>query len=248
MAVFLLAHVLGDFVLQPACLVAKKQTNAWYLLLHCTIYTACVALACALYGTWKQILLMSVCTMALHVVLDLARIRLRLSVKWSFRAFVMDQALHIALLMVFACILKEKNSFGMQVFHMFAHALEACRLSIDPTGLAMIALCYLVILTPASVLIRHVLDRIHNRALHELSTPNIGSLIGKLERFVILTLGLMGLYASIAIVLTAKSLARFKDIEKSREFAETYLVGTLLSLSIALVCLAVLKAFHIPSN
>lgn len=45
-------------------------------------------------------------------------------------------------------------------------------------------------------------------------SDNVGALIGMLERAVILLLGALGLYSSIALVLTAKSLARFKQLEK----------------------------------
>ena len=61
-----------------------------------------------------------------------------------------------------------------------------------------------------------------------------------LERVVILLLGALGLYGSIALVLTAKSLARFKQLEK-QEFAEKYLVGTLISLIIAILALLIIK-------
>lgn len=57
---------------------------------------------------------------------------------------------------------------------------------------------------------------------------------------VILLLGALGLYGSIALVLTAKSLARFKQLE-NKEFAEKYLVGTLISLIIAILALLVIK-------
>ena len=48
------------------------------------------------------------------------------------------------------------------------------------------------------------------------------------------------MYGSIALVLTAKSLARFKQLE-NKEFAEKYLVGTLISLVIALLTLLIIK-------
>jgi hypothetical protein len=61
----------------------------------------------------------------------------------------------------------------------------------------------------------------------------IGSWIGILEREIILILGLMGQYGAIGFVLTAKSVARYKQLE-NKAFAEKYLVGTLLSALIAI--------------
>lgn len=63
----------------------------------------------------------------------------------------------------------------------------------------------------------------------------IGSLIGILEREIILMLGLMQQFGAIGFVLTAKSLARYKQLE-DKDFAEKYLVGTLLSAFIAIGC------------
>ena len=41
-------------------------------------------------------------------------------------------------------------------------------------------------------------------------------------------------------MLTAKSLARFRQLE-DKEFAEKYLIGTLLSTFIAIICVAIYK-------
>ena len=67
---------------------------------------------------------------------------------------------------------------------------------------------------------------------------NSGYLIGIFERIIILTLGLIGLLGAIGFVLAAKSLARFKQLE-DRDFAEKYLLGTLLSVAISLFCITI---------
>jgi len=61
-----------------------------------------------------------------------------------------------------------------------------------------------------------------------------GKIIGNLERFLILTLVILKQYTAIAFVLTAKSVARFRELEK-REFAEYYLIGTLTSTLVAII-------------
>ena len=67
-----------------------------------------------------------------------------------------------------------------------------------------------------------------------------GKIIGILERAIILTLGLLGEYGSISFVLAAKSMARFKQLEK-RQFAEIYLIGTLASFFFALIIAIITK-------
>ncbi|MEE0200849.1 MAG: hypothetical protein U0I51_09925 [Muricomes sp.] len=58
---------------------------------------------------------------------------------------------------------------------------------------------------------------------------NAGRFIGTIERFIMLVFISLGQYAAIGLVLTAKSIARYDKIAKVPEFAEYYLLGTLLS-------------------
>ena len=111
-----------------------------------------------------------------------------------------------------------------------------------------IIIAILVCWKPASILVALIFKEIpitieqadsemlvSSSAEHE--NIKIGSLIGILEREIILLLGLMEQYGAIGFVLTAKSLARYKQLE-NKAFAEKYLVGTLLSAFIAFGCVA----------
>lgn len=62
----------------------------------------------------------------------------------------------------------------------------------------------------------------------------VGSLIGSLERWIILLLGIAGLWEAVALVVAAKSIARFEELKK-QAFAEYFLVGTLTSVLVAFV-------------
>ncbi len=62
----------------------------------------------------------------------------------------------------------------------------------------------------------------------------IGEAIGILERLVVVTLVLTGSTAAIGFVIAAKTLARFRQLD-DRAFAEYYLLGTLASVTIALL-------------
>ncbi|MBV9110173.1 MAG: hypothetical protein JO306_12250 [Gemmatimonadetes bacterium] len=63
---------------------------------------------------------------------------------------------------------------------------------------------------------------------------NRGRLIGNLERVLLALLAMVGSYPAIAFVMTAKGLVRAKEFEK-RDYAEYFLIGTLVSASLALV-------------
>jgi len=64
-------------------------------------------------------------------------------------------------------------------------------------------------------------------------TLRAGRVIGALERWLIFTLVLHAQYSLVGLVLTAKSIARFRQLEEA-SFAEYYLLWTLYSLVIAL--------------
>jgi hypothetical protein len=66
------------------------------------------------------------------------------------------------------------------------------------------------------------------------SPARIGATIGVLERLLIVLFVVTGSTAAIGFVVAAKTLARFKQLD-DRDFAEYYLLGTLASVSVALV-------------
>lgn len=69
-----------------------------------------------------------------------------------------------------------------------------------------------------------------------------GRWIGILERVIVFALILMGQYGALGFVLTAKTMARFKSLDK-RPFAEYFILGTLLSVVLGgAVALGVRKA------
>jgi hypothetical protein len=60
-------------------------------------------------------------------------------------------------------------------------------------------------------------------------TSKAEGFIGLLERLIMLILLSINQYSAIGLVLTAKSIARYNKITENQEFAEYYLLGTLLS-------------------
>ncbi len=67
-----------------------------------------------------------------------------------------------------------------------------------------------------------------------------GKLIGILERSLIYFLVLFNQIGAVAVVIALKSLARFKDLE-NREFAEYFLIGSLLSILTAAIPAVLIK-------
>ena len=66
--------------------------------------------------------------------------------------------------------------------------------------------------------------------------PGAGAVIGSLERVLCAIFIGLGQYASIGLIYTAKSIARFKKIKENPKFAEYYLIGTLYSILFVVSC------------
>lgn len=71
--------------------------------------------------------------------------------------------------------------------------------------------------------------------------PSRGRLIGYIERLLVITLVIIGAYPSIAFIVAAKSIARFKQLD-DRNWAEYFLLGTLTSIFLGLILGLIAKA------
>jgi hypothetical protein len=103
-------------------------------------------------------------------------------------------------------------------------------------------LAYLVVIFGGSYFVGHFLNPYKSPETNSDSTglQGVGKKIGKVERAIILTLALLGEFGAISFVFVAKSMARFEQLKK-RQFAEYYLLGTLLSILFALFVALILQ-------
>lgn len=131
------------------------------------------------------------------------------------------------------------------IFYKINDLLLQLDIKVSFEKIVSIILILIVIGRPTSILIESMLPTetttliVNDSESNEnslTSKTNYGSIIGVLERFIIVLLSLLNLWSSIALVFTAKSIARFKQLE-DKGFAQKYLIGTLLSLGITLAVL-----------
>jgi hypothetical protein len=100
----------------------------------------------------------------------------------------------------------------------------------------------LLSLHEANLLIRYFIEKLQLRpklsASDRTDLPtdvgeyNRGRVIGAFERSLVFYLVYNGQFATIGLIFTAKGLARFEEL-KNRDFAEYFLVGTLVSITLA---------------
>ena len=229
----LVFHILLDFYCQGDRVAKEKERNIKALLLHCTLYALGFGV---LAGTMFELgplgmLGFAGVTLVSHFVIDgpIRRFAKRRGVNELLR-FVFDQSLHVAVLVVllfFSGVAAKTALQGYEMRVMLAWA-------------SVILCCG----KPAAIAISTVLccARLHSGDEGSSVGPKSGRWIGILERMLVLALSMLGEYSAIAFVFTAKSIARFKEIEQNRDFAEVYLLGTLASVTIALFAALAAKA------
>ncbi len=243
----LLAHAIADFVLQPENVVRRKERCALGAHLHhAGVTLLCHIAAFHAYGL-RAVVLMGAGMSLAHAVLDglkaLAHARLsrvRRSPVKGLGLFMADQLAH-AITIVAAWelapveLLGSTGSFYGGVLlprtgAALAPAFAALGVSLDRVLVVVVA--YVLVVFGGAAFVRQVLDTFCEGVDQSLST-SAGRYIGMAERTLMLTLVLVNAFSSLAFVLTAKSLARFRELSDMR-FAEYYLIGTLASASAAL--------------
>ncbi len=235
-----LAHLLADFIFQSSRLVEQKRRGklSGYLFHGLIHYVTSILLvgffvraSAASFRTYLVLLLLSV----IHLLLDGAKIRLttRGLLHNDALAYVSDQLVHLLTIIFAAWLLVPGLTLG-QLFA-FAGLIRTAQ----PKWLA-VPIVYIVVVFGGGYLIRD-LTRTLAEGVRMQPTPEIGEhlqnaglYIGWLERFLVITALLLHSPATVGLILTAKSIARYPEF-KSKRFAEYFLIGTLLSISIAIL-------------
>lgn len=99
---------------------------------------------------------------------------------------------------------------------------------------------YKIITKPINIIFKLYFERYRVELEDTSSISGAGAMVGNLERLIIGIFLILGQYAAIALVFTAKSIARYDMISKNQGFAEYYLIGSLFSMISVLVTYALL--------
>ena len=219
----ILAHFIGDFLLQPKSWVADKElrkASSRKLYLHVFIHGLLILLLLWNLDYW----LLALFVMISHGVIDTVKIYAqRENNKGTW--FLIDQGLHILSIFVLWVLFVDPN------LHLSGW--------IDYPAIWIYSAA-LLFLTVVSAMVMQVLMSDWSGSLtdnHEDSLNNAGKYIGILERLFVFIFVVTGHWEGIGFLLAAKSVFRFGDLKesKSRKLTEYILIGTLLSFGIAIV-------------
>ena len=233
----LAAHLIADFSLQSADFAEKKTQKFRYLAGHALVYAVVIATVAFLCIPGDIVWIPFVIITLSHFLIDWIRVYADKKYKTPaahFSSFVVDQALHIVIIYASVC------AFGLN--EQSRSWLTDLASTVPVEQILRYILIFIIIFDPASVFVKKLSIYVSggtNNGGQKKELP-VGSVIGRLERILTVILVLCGEIGAIGFVLTAKSLARYKQLD-NQSFAEKYLVGTLSSTAIAIVAALLLK-------
>jgi hypothetical protein len=224
----ILAHLIGDFVIQPKKWVdskEEKKIKSKYLYAH--IFVHLIALMVLLQ--FSSIYLFGMFLIILsHFLIDVFKLYANEKFPNQQRKlFFLDQFLHLS--MIFLVI---KYYFPESDFFAFVY-----------TPKVLLLLVFLVFSTFAANIIMSVtlskwqLKTSADGEQMEGSLENAGMYIGILERLFIFCLVVLNQPLGVGLLITAKSVFRYNDLTraKDRKLTEYVLIGSMLSFGLAIL-------------
>jgi hypothetical protein len=218
----ILAHIVGDFLLQPQKWVEHKETHKhkskflyWHILVH---FSALVLVLQFNFKYWLGILIIVLS----HYIIDI--IKLHLMSKFNNRLlFGLDQLAH---LLIITLVVKIYMPYDFN-FETFFGA---------KTLLLITAL--LCITKVSSIIMKTIISKWDLKEYtEESSLQHAGAYIGILERLFVFAFIITNHWEGVGFLIAAKSVFRFGDLSKAkdRKLTEYILIGTLLSFGLAII-------------
>jgi len=219
----ILAHLIGDFVLQPKSWVEEKEMKrikSPKLYLHGLIHGALVWLFLWDLRFWMLALIMA----AVHIIIDVAK-SYQQNKRYKTRWFLIDQLLHLLTILA--------------LWYLFFNQEIAYTYFFTNPGFWIYLTAVIFLTVVCGIVIQNILGNWEDNIepVKEKSLPNAGKYIGILERLLVFIFVVSGHWEAIGFLVAAKSVFRFGDLKDSRDrkLTEYILIGTLLSFGIAIV-------------
>jgi hypothetical protein len=218
----LIAHVIGDFVLQPNSWVEDKKNKTYkskYFYLHGLVHL--ISLIVLLEFKWSYWLSIIIIVLS-HLIIDW--IKLSLEGKINTRIlFLLDQLLH---LVIISLVVFLNNPYKINFQKIYS------------TETLLFTLAILTVTFVTSILMKIIMSKWsleENKT--DVSLENAGKYIGILERLFVFGFIVLNQWSAIGFLITAKSVFRFSDLSraKDRKLTEYILIGTLISFGLAIL-------------
>lgn len=223
----ILSHLVTDFILQPSSWVEdrnRKHFASGKLYLH-VLVTAVLAYVVIGWRYWPIALVILVT----HFFID----------GWKsyrprrIRYFLIDQLLHLIVIAGCWLVTFQDWAFWSDMRQRFNSDVHSW----------IVLAAFVFVTAPAGILIGQLTSGWSKKIDDpENSLAHAGKWIGVLERIIVLTLVLLSQYSAIGLVIAAKSILRFNEKDRQEVKTEYVLIGTLLSIGIAILSGLLVKA------
>ncbi|NMR32711.1 DUF3307 domain-containing protein [Chryseobacterium aquaticum] len=225
----ILAHLLGDFILQPNSWVSDKENRklkSKYLYIHVLIHTVL-----SFIFLWNiQLWWVAVLVGFSHFMIDVSKLYFQ-NIKTKKSWFFGDQLLHIAVITGISFYFNELNFEFL-----------------NNQSILKIVMAALFLTSPTSIIIKTLLSSWTPVAeaqsnIQTESLSSAGKYIGILERLLVFTFIMVNHWEGVGFMVAAKSVFRFSDLAqaKQRKLTEYVLIGTLLSFGMAVLTAILIK-------
>ncbi|WP_336004187.1 DUF3307 domain-containing protein [Fusobacterium polymorphum] len=236
-AILISVHLLADFLFQTSAYSEKKRKMLKPLLLHCFIYFIAFEIVLLSILQFKKAFLLGMIISVLHFLINFTKNKLEKSFpqrRLQIWIFSISQLIHFFIIIAMYFILNLENSVSNLYINLQGYE--------NFKTIILYISVFSIIFELASVFIRKLFTSISPKTYPKANLEELkaGNIIGKLERIIIAILLLNNQFGVIGFVLTAKSIACFKQME-NKDFAEKYLIGTLTSFLIVLISVFILK-------
>lgn len=233
----LICHFLSDFHLQSPQLATQKNKHFKALCLHMFWVALPMIFVGFLYnqdfvGFFFKIWLV-------HFAIDCTKYFLTkngyIKPSWENIVFLIDQIVHVGAIFL--------------IYSHYSHlaaTLDVTKTDHPPFPILNIILLLVLITKPVNIVFKLFFSKYQpdeEEVEGQKTKAGAGALIGQLERLIMVIFLLMGQYAAIGLVFTAKSIARYDRISKDQGFAEYYLIGSLFSMISVLVLYALIVLY-----
>jgi len=240
----LLAHLLGDFVLQPGTWVRQKSRSGlrarsfwWHILLHGSL--SWLFIGRLNFWPWAiAIILLHGLTDQLKYIKE--RSAANKTAAYKRRWFWWDQLLHLITLIIIAILWQATQMPAPDALRRLLTSVKESAASWwQPDHILLITMA-VFLTSPSAIIIRMLITRwtpAYNTQLETDSLKNAGTYIGMLERLFVFTFIVCGQFEAVGFLLAAKSIFRFGDLKaaRDRKLTEYVLIGTLLSFGLAVI-------------
>lgn len=219
------AHLMTDFVLQPKSWVRDRHDRHFgspYLYIHGAVT--------ALFAGWmigSKHWHITVIIFVTHILID----------GWkSYRKntagyFLIDQLLHLAVIL--GC--------WWFSFYDFAVLQQTVTQLLGDEHLWILLTAVVFLTGPSGILIAKLTERWRLQLENSETLGNAGKWIGILERIMVLAFALLDQFEAIGLLIAAKGILRFSEKDRPEMKTEYLLIGTLISISLAVFVALIVK-------